>query len=774
MNSHEIDTGNMLFLLGGHDLEMLTIRDVLKTQGIVYVDHDLRWGNALLSSYRDEIADARQEGKDIYGIELRGDMPLPERYHSIDHHNEFYQLTSSIEQVMELLLLPMDKHQKLVAANDKAYIPGMLQMGATEEEISEIRRADKRAQGVTKEEEQLSAAAVNNRHCIGDLIVVKSSSPRFSPICDRLYPYKRLLIYTCSEWCYFGQGARQVYELFRGKKGIYRGGGDDGYVGTAAGFYSTEQIDEMKELIISKARTVYSYHIFYFPFKWDNLNFNRLPEGNEYWERVSSTLPESKSVAQAAPEEKELFNEKQYYFKFVHHLLYDEKADKHPIIRHYERKDLRDKDIRYNIAIDGEEYRLKVDSLNLNLYSTGVGILTFFLQNDMHSREEDILNINQYGRRIMPPNVHEIEDPGKSLVPKSITLEGLDKDYSFEPGNWKLSETWKPAPLITTLIEDLDAGVKVSPIIDDRMLVNCWYGNDDLSKVAGSGDGGNLINSDFWYKYVFVDNPEEATCRNEDMKKNLLRASTYTRWQKSGTLYGVSPYSFVALTDSGSFAKDVLSVHMRTIYSRMFEIVLVQRASVLRFSGEVTRVSHLYRDEGERKAIEDIEHLYEEYIRFVNQIYFTYVTAQDQGIELYDMMMKQNSLSEKVKDLDGEISELYQYAGLRMDREDLRMDREKNENSAKLNRIAAIFLPITLIISILACFAGLLGMNDMKFCLLVEVVVVIVLSGVICAILYKFKGKMVNGLEKCMDQLLKINKEEINPTNRQPGKTLPN
>ena len=501
---------------------------------------------------------------------------------------------------------------------------------------------------------------------------------------------------------------------------------------------------------------MYSYHVFYFPFKWENLDFTIPPEGNEYWERVSSTLPENKSASQADPEEKELFNEMQYYFKFVHHLLYDEKADKHPIIRHYERKDLKGKNIRYNIAIYGEEYRLKVDSINLNLYSTGVGVLTFFLQNDMHSRKEDILNINQYGRRIMPPNVHEIEDPGKSLAPKSITITGLDKVYSFEPENWKLSETWKPAPLITTLIEDLDAGVKVSPIIDDRMLVNCWYGNDDLSKMVKSEDGGNFINSDFWYEYVFVDDSKEASCQNEDMKKDLLRASTYTRWQKYGTLYGVSPYSFVALTDSGSFAKDVLSVHMRTIYSRMFEIVLVQRASVLRFSGEVTRVSHLYHDEDERKAIEEIEHLYEEYIRFVNQIYFTYVTAQDQGIELYDMMMKQNTLSEKVKDLDGEISELYQYAGLRMDREDLRMDREKNENSAKLNRIAAIFLPITLLISILACFAGLLGMNDLdNNDIKCEICFAILLTVVICFVLYGFKGKIVNRLEKLIDKLLK-------------------
>ena len=44
-----------LFLLGGHDLEMLTIRDVLDTYGCVYVDHQLQWDNAKLSSYWSEI-----------------------------------------------------------------------------------------------------------------------------------------------------------------------------------------------------------------------------------------------------------------------------------------------------------------------------------------------------------------------------------------------------------------------------------------------------------------------------------------------------------------------------------------------------------------------------------------------------------------------------------------------------------------------------------------------------------------------------------------------
>lgn len=493
---------------------------------------------------------------------------------------------------------------------------------------------------------------------------------------------------------------------------------------------------------------MYSYHIFYFPFKWEiegsvhksfseRIDLKQLPEeGNDSWERVSYTLPQDVSISQTDDEQKNLFNEKQYFFEFVHHLLYDEKdkQDKsHPLIRHYERRDIKDKDAIYKIIIKDKEYELSVDSLNLNFYSTGVGVLSFFLKNDKYYEREDILNINQFGRRIMPPNAHEIEQPGESLAPKSISINGLSKDYSFRPENWELSDTWKPAPLITALIEDLGVKLKSSPVIDDRMLVNCWYGDKKLSEEAVKEDGRDFANGDFWYKYMFVDDSRNETCQNVEMKGKLIEKGTYYRWQKYGTLYGVTPYSIVALTDAEAFSKNVLAVHMRTIYSRIFEMILVQRASVLKFSGEIPKASKL-----DKSQASHIDSLYNEYIRFVNQIYFTYVTAQDQGIELYDMMMKQNSLSEKVKDLDNEIGELYQYITLQM-------DREENKNSSLLNVIAVILVPPTLL-------AGILGMNSLceesqkSIAIWIEIFLVVLIA----VLLYSFRGKLLKWIYKHM------------------------
>lgn len=269
--------------------------------------------------------------------------------------------------------------------------------------------------------------------------------------------------------------------------------------------------------------------------------------------------------------------------------------------------------------------------------------------------------------------------------------------------------------------------MEVAPVIDDRMLVNCWYGNDELSNEIKNNK--DFASSDFWYQYVFVDNGKDTTCKNQNMKKDLLAKSTYGRWQEYGTLYGVTRYSLVALTNQG--ALDFIGMHMRTIYSRMFELIIIQRASVLRFSGEVTKVSCLSKG-SRRQLAERISSLYKEYIRFVNQVYFQSVTAQDQGIEMYNMMMQQFLLPEKVKNLDDEIGELNQYVTLII-------DQKRSENGEWLNKLAAYFLPATIM-------TGIFGMNPFDggnywWGMFIQIGLILVLSVILYHILINKKIK---------------------------------
>lgn len=472
----------------------------------------------------------------------------------------------------------------------------------------------------------------------------------------------------------------------------------------------------------------YSYHIFYFPFKWElrgdenklfteQTDLERIPlNAHSFWGQMQYN-PEEKNASMdevSIQERKELFGELQYYFDFVHPVLYDKKGEKNPIIFHFEREEPKSGNVEYHITVRDKEnqidrkYILQVDAINLNLYSTGVGILSFYLANRMESQKDEysVRDINQFGRRIMPPHSGEFDANERSMLAKSIVITGLEGDahryldfFDYKildegPDSRGLSDVWEPAVFIDSLIKDLSSEMEVAPVIDDRMLVNCWYGNDELSNEIKNNE--DFASSDFWYQYVFVDDKNNMTCQNEKMKQELLKKSTYGRWLSQGTLYGISRYSLLALTDRSWFALNILSMHMRTIYSRMFELIIIQRASVLRFSSEVTKVSCLSKG-SRRQLAERISSLYKEYIRFVNQVYFQSVTAQDQGIEMYNMMMQQFLLPEKVKNLDDEIGELNQYVTLII-------DQKRSENGEWLNKLAAYFLPATIM-------TGIFGMN---------------------------------------------------------------
>lgn len=245
-----------VFLLGGHDLEMMTIKEMVELHpNCVVVDKNLQWDNAMLGEYLIELQDFAHT--DIYGIELIEDFPLPSEikayYHRIDHHNDCSGMPSSLEQVASVLGVELDRHQRLVAANDSGYIPAMRALGATEDEISVIRELDRRAQGVTEEDERLAEKSINeNKSQHGSLVVVKSITSKFSPICDRLYPYERLLIHTDWEWMFYGEGKAELVSLLDrdiqfGK--VFYGGDDRGYVGCVKRAYRKEEIEQFVEQI---------------------------------------------------------------------------------------------------------------------------------------------------------------------------------------------------------------------------------------------------------------------------------------------------------------------------------------------------------------------------------------------------------------------------------------------------------------------------------------------------------------------------------------------
>ncbi|MGH8559219.1 MAG: CorA family divalent cation transporter [Methylococcales bacterium] len=393
-----------------------------------------------------------------------------------------------------------------------------------------------------------------------------------------------------------------------------------------------------------------------------------------------------------------------------------------------------------------KRYRLHIESIILHLYNTGIGVLSFHLNNrdEKQKNPEDILRINQFGRRIYPPflsvppeliGTPEQYHPGgfreglegvqQRELASELSILGEPTDNfvpyaladDFRDGIFMLpafmQSLFVGVPVITSECRHNihENSIRISPVLDDRMFVVCWYGNDDIAnEIRGNSDYKAIKNNgkfayltnEWLYKYAFVD-VASLSCQNEEMRENAMKDHVNARWVNYGTLYAATRYSFVCLTqpltDDGfrKYSGFVVN-HVQTMYYKIVELCLVQRACLLRFSDEVAEISSMKASEN-RYLSKKVSSLYKSYIRFVNKIYFREVTAQEQGIELYNLLQDKMRIAEHVKDLDKEIEELHTYLALEE-------QKEQSSEIATLTRLAAFFLPGTLI-------AGILGMNDL-------------------------------------------------------------
>lgn len=505
---------------------------------------------------------------------------------------------------------------------------------------------------------------------------------------------------------FYGEGKEQLAEelsddIAAGR--VYHGGGPSGYIGAATGAFKEKEI--LGFVTKLKHRFAYSFHTFMFPFQWringydEKMFSEQISLGNilysteSDWER--STKPDNDDEAN------DLYDERNYFYKFVHDALYDSGKD-NSLIRHFERTKPRHSGVTYVIDCGKKVYELKVAAINLNLYSTGVGLLSFYLYNESYPEPEDVFRINQVGRRVFPPFFASVKGQ-RSIIAEAIEICGLNGGGEGYREDFKLYTNEmpnQPASFIENLIHEVATNIDIKPVIDDRMFVLCWYKNDEWAKKFSEDRYDGMLYSSDWYEFVFVDDLGQMSCQNDAMQRELIQKATYSRWQKWCSIYGMSRYSLVYLTNNGAaqFAPYLLG-YFETQYVRMAELILVQKASVLRFSAEVTNLSNMETSKGFSGKVSS---LYKEYIRFINQIHFREVSAQDQGIEMYQMLYDTMNLKTHVEKLDEEIGELYNYVSLTE-------DRKSGNTMSLLTWIATISVPVTVI-------TGIFGMNNSLFC----------------------------------------------------------
>lgn len=787
------------FLIGGQDLEMIEICKLLSKFDLQYINNELNWANAKLSSYSSYFNDIDY----FVGIELTEDISRPLNYIEIDHHNNNKHKPSSLLQIIDLLKEDMgidveiSREISLIAANDSGYIPAMEAINATKEEINDIRLRDRKAQGVTEEDELRAQKSIdNNLETIKGVTVVNSLTTKFSTITDRLYPYKQLLIYTDNELTYYGTGVDKLvlkYEDLIKNKKAYTGGGDSGYFGIN---YATDKklINNILKII---AMEPLSYHIFMFPFKFGSesekndeiliTNFigqfdikqkNGLKRDNEnsdkekerfYWDKPKDDLFEK-------------YNQKKYFHDFVHPVLFeDEKKsiisfEKEPNLKYrieINKKIINEKNYhplelsKEKIDKQPDEYKLvvidlQIQKVTLDLYEYGIGIFSFHLEyfpgEEVTKRDllDNVLLINQYGRRIYPPflDTHygdfEFVDNSKldnvlegtkfRVLPKAIKILKREEDviiatdwecFKKDPDNnfflipdhilyflnIKRHKELRDSYYFTSVSEKqnnecTEKNIKISPILDDRMFVMSWLGAYQLTqeftkdklrifeekrkygyvlsdvcnttnvisqtnssyqtersfafKKSQSDIG--FLNNDFWYMYVFADSSEK-TCQNEIKQQQIIKNHTYDRWINFKTLYGISRYSFVVLSAPINCLKKVnsafIATHFKTIYFKMVSLVLIQRSLILMNSKEINET---FSEESDKRT-NNIDKKYGKYLEFINKYFHREISTQEQGIELYDMLIDHLRVEVQAKELEKEYQNLFSLIKIKRDEE---------------------------------------------------------------------------------------------------------
>jgi hypothetical protein len=340
-------------------------------------------------------------------------------------------------------------------------------------------------------------------------------------------------------------------------------------------------------------------------------------------------------------------------------------------------------------------FRLDMFMASLKLYETGVGVLSMFIDNFEHRSPEAVLAINDLIRRIYPQRLHYsngVEDvKNKGQLADSIQIGDWKEDFgAFAPTQPNgIPRFFLPQHILGLLGPRFyaDAGaatgdILVQHVLDDRMYLVGFLEDADLAeRLKGEKpDKRPYLLDPFWFSYVFVDK-DEPQVKNGTMMRQLVEAATYPRWTEDGTFYGASRYSFMALTGSGYKVKNPFTGN----YTRLVELCLVQRASVLRFREEASRIAKSIADSPYPDEVaQKIRMLHGEYIRFINQFYFLEATPVEQGLELYDLVRTQMRVQEQAETLKHEFAEMNAYAGL------LQEESEKAREQAQKLRDEAL------------------------------------------------------------------------------------
>jgi len=448
-----------------------------------------------------------------------------------------------------------------------------------------------------------------------------------------------------------------------------------------------------------------SKHIFMFPFIIKNIEqcVEKINKDEE-WIKFNFSLKSDMD-----------YNEYHYFYPFVQKLLFSDAEQNNQLITKYHRKFQTGKfcfEVKNKEKKGNDKYELIIPEKGIELLileEFSIGILTFHLENYDKKGIDDILIINDFARRIYPQYLPIIASKG-SFVPDNITINLDGEEFAKEDFNKYQDTSNFQKVSYASYISKLLHGIEIEHILDDRMFVVSYVINDTackdlqdfLPKYLSKSKESIICESEIamkpineWYQYCFVDG-KDLTCQSKILKFDLLRKCTYDRWINGGTIWGISRYSLVALFNSK--VPDYLLEHVNRHYCDMAQILLIIRAILIKFASDSSEIAKKLNITGQTSEIKELR---VKYIKFINDVWFTEITPQEQGIEMYKIGLEQMELEKQKNDLRKDIEELFEY---------VEAENKKSETRVmnRLYYLGALFLPATLM-------AGLLGMNISYF-----------------------------------------------------------
>ncbi len=396
------------------------------------------------------------------------------------------------------------------------------------------------------------------------------------------------------------------------------------------------------------------------------------------------------------------YNQWLYFYPFVRKMIFRSHLSSEDDMMFLTREDFVTLCVQF---VDGDSppqhISVAVQSVDIHLFANQIGLLSITAESENQYTYDEFLRFNDLARRVYPPylgfykkdsNITSAPRKGSGILPNTITLVPKPREEKEEEDHHEQKEKMRKllqqnfdamtlphtAPVLSDVLQQLLDPLRLKPwadldkqttyyepFTDDRMFVVSFCAHPTLASQLSSKCCGryDYETSSKWYAYIFVDG-NGIGVKNESMKSDLIQKHTYARWIDNKTLFGMSRYSFVALSDDG-----FLYHHMKGVYYQIALIMLFQRAMLLEFSRRVKEIVDDVPRDGKtnwEKTVEGIKNLQLDFISFTTKYSFAEVTPQEQGIEIYTQWTKIMEVDELFNEVKIEIDQLAEHVQTRL------------------------------------------------------------------------------------------------------------